>query len=152
MVGLWRINPLWIIWISAIFFTHIGSGWPQQYSTHATQLWKAAGCLWVHNLMLKQLKSNLTSLKDMISQNKPITQTPETNCEDRLLLVDGEKAQLQTTKRIEIFFDSIYPYSTVYLALLCMMLAPVGPLGGTRGHASVQQAIANCCKGVHPYS
>ena len=88
----------------------------------------------------------------MISQNKPITQTPETNCKDRLLLVGGEKAQLQTTNRIEIFFDSLYPYSTAHLALLCIVLAPVGPLGGTRGHALVQQARANCCKGVHPYS
>ena len=44
-----------------------------------------------------------------------------------------------------------FPHSTAYLALLCMIMATVGALGGTMGFEVVQQASASCCKVVHPY-
>ena len=44
----------------------------------------------------------------------------------------------------------ICSHSTAYIAPLCMVLALIGALDVTRGHAAVQQASASCCKGVHP--
>ena len=44
------------------------------------------------------------------------------------------------------------PYSAAHMALLSMVLAPVSALGDTRNPAVAQQAIASCCKSVHPYS
>ena len=45
-----------------------------------------------------------------------------------------------------------FPHSTVYLVPLYMVQAPIGALDSTKGRAVVQQASANCCKGVYPYS
>ena len=46
----------------------------------------------------------------------------------------------------------LFSHSTTNLAPLCMVLALVGILGGTRGYAAAQKARASCCKGLQPYN
>ena len=43
-------------------------------------------------------------------------------------------------------------HSVAHMALLNIVLVPVGMLDGTRSHAVIQQASANCRKGANPYN
>ena len=65
-------------------------------------------------------------------------------------LVDkGSKAIYDKSHNVHSFLCS---HSTAYMVPLCIVLAPVGTLYGTRGSAAAQQASASCCKGVHLYN
>ena len=58
------------------------------------------------------------------------------------------KGQVVNYNQYEMPLSVLCGHRTTHLAPLCMVLAPVGTLGGTRGHAVVQQASASCCKGA----
>ena len=65
------------------------------------------------------------------------------------LVGKGLKPNPKQSHNVISFFFS---YSTVLMAPICMVLALVGALDGTRGRIAVQQENASCCKGVHPYN
>ena len=56
---------------------------------------------------------------------------------------------MKTITKVTMEIVSFYSHSAAYMAPLCMFLAPVGALDGTRGRAVAQQASASHCKGVH---